>query len=62
MQDIVSEFLYSMEKLMYVTVFSSWLIIKIEKGSIFLTLGALAAVIGVLIIVCVNEYIIDKVS
>lgn len=50
-----------MEKLIYVTVFTTWIIVKIEKGSLFLSFGAFSTVLGTLIVVCVNEYILDKV-
>lgn len=62
LQDVGSVLFYSTEKLIYLTVYSSWLIVKVEKGSIYVALATFTAVIGTFLIVYVNEYIIDKVT
>ena len=53
---------YMCEKLCYATVFISWLVIKVEKGSYATTLGASVIVVGVFVVVFINEIILQKVS
>lgn len=60
--NLTETFFYIMEKFIYASVFTSLLIIKIEKGSLLLSIGTSAVIFGAFVLVCINEIISDKVS